>query len=444
MSGGGTTLHRWAAVVLRPGPARTWTVTALAALVLLVLAPAVLSDFRLSLLARFLCLAMVAVGIGLAWGQGGMLTLGQGVFFGLGAYIMAMHLKLADAGPGGVPDFMLLYGTGEVPGWWEPMRSPATTVVLVVAVPALLALVLGTAVFRRQVRGAYFAVLSQALAAAFAILLVGQQQTTGGTNGLNGFRSFFGYDLADPVNRRMLYLVAAGTLLVMVLAVRALMRSRYGELLVAVRDQENRVRFLGYDPVRVKVFAYVVAAVFAAVGGALFVPIVGIISPADVGVVPSIGFLVGVAIGGRATLLGPVLGSVAVAWAETGLSESFPSFWTYFQGALFIVVVAFLPGGLAQLPGALRRRRGAGQAPGAGHGADPDRSRAGGVRHRPDATVGDTADAGTHGPVHGTVRATPAGGPDDHGAAGHGDADPPAAAASGPDHHLAATTERHP
>ncbi|GAA2725060.1 urea ABC transporter permease subunit UrtC [Cellulomonas aerilata] len=339
---------------------RTLAGFTLAAVLLLVVAPAVLPDFRLNLLAKFLCLAMVAVGIGLAWGRGGMLTLGQGVYFGLGAYLMAMHLKLTDAGPGGVPDFMLLYGDGTVPGWWEPLRSPVVTLLAIVVVPVALAVVLGLAVFTRRVRGAYFAILSQALAAAFAILLVGQQKVTGGTNGLNGFRSFFGYDLADPVNKRMLYLIAAVTLLVMVAVVRLLMVSRFGELLVAVRDGENRVRFLGYDPARVKVVAYAVAAAFAGVGGALFVPIVGIVSPADVGVVPSIGFLVGVAIGGRATLLGPVLGSVAVAWAQTSLSESFPSAWTYAQGALFILVIAFLPGGLASLGGlqaAVRRRR---------------------------------------------------------------------------------------
>lgn len=338
----------------------------LAAALLLGVAPAVLSDFRLNLLAKFLCLAMVAVGIGLAWGRGGMLTLGQGVYFGLGGYLMAMHLKLSDAGPGGVPDFMLLYGDGTVPGWWEPFRSPVVTLVAIVVVPVVLAVLLGTAVFRRRVRGAYFAILSQALAAAFAILLVGQQKVTGGTNGLNGFRSFFGFDLADPINKRMLYTIAAVTLLVMVAVVRQLMASRFGELLVAVRDQENRVRFLGYDPAAVKVVAYALAAAFAAIGGALFVPVVGIISPADVGVVPSIAFLVGVAIGGRATLLGPVVGAVAVAWAQTTFSESFPSAWTYAQGALFVVVVAFLPGGLASV-GALRlrlrRRRAAGPEP---------------------------------------------------------------------------------
>lgn len=342
-------------IFTRAGRTRTLAGFALAAVVLFAVAPTVLSDFRLNLLAKFLCLAMVAVGIGLAWGRGGMLTLGQGVFFGLGAYIMAMHLKLADAGPGGVPDFMTLYGTGEVPGWWEPLRSAPVAILAIVVVPCTLAAILGFAVFTRRVRGAYFAILSQALAAAFAILLIGQAKVTGGTNGLNGFRTFFGYDLADPVNKRMIFFIVAGVLLVMVAIVRQLMVSRFGELLVAVRDQENRVRFLGYDPAAVKVVAYVVAAGMAAIGGALFVPVVGIISPADVGVVPSIGFLVGVAIGGRATLLGPVLGAVAVSWAQTSLSESFPSGWIYFQGALFIVVVAFLPGGLASLFAKLRR-----------------------------------------------------------------------------------------
>lgn len=327
----------------------------IAAILLFAVAPAILTDFRLVLLARYLCIAMVAVGIGLAWGQGGMLVIGQGVFFGIGGYVMAIHLKLADAGPGGVPDFMSLYGTGELPLWWEPFRSPAITLAAIVILPALLAGLIGYLVFRRAVRGAYFAILSQALAAAFAILLIGQQQTTGGTNGLNGFRGFFGYDLNDPANKQMLYYIAAATLIVMVVIAWQLRRSRYGELLIAVRDQENRTRFLGYDPALVKTVAYVIAAIFAAIGGALFVPIVGIISPADVGVIPSIMFLAGVAIGGRATLLGPVLGSIAVSWTGTTLSESFPGAWTYLQGALFILVVAFLPMGLADLPRVVRR-----------------------------------------------------------------------------------------
>jgi urea transport system permease protein len=267
----------------------------------------------------------------------------------LGGYVMAIHLKLADAGPSGVPDFMRLYGSGHLPVWWEPFRSPAVTLLGVVLIPSLVAFGLGAAIFRRRVRGAYFAILSQALAAAFAILLIGQQTTTGGTNGLNGFRSFFGFNLFDPVNKRMLFFIAAVTLLVMLAIVWQLYRSRYGELLIAVRDQEERVRFLGYDPANIKIVSYVLAAAMAGIAGALFVPIVGIISPASVGVVPSIAFLIGVAIGGRATLFGPALGAIAVAWAQTALSESFPSFWSYFQGALFILVIAFLPAGLSSV-----------------------------------------------------------------------------------------------
>lgn len=335
------------------------------AVLLFVVAPALLSSFRLGLLGKYLCYAMVAVGIGLAWGRGGMLTLGQGVFFGLGAYMMAMHLKLGDAGPGGVPDFMALISSNGVPAWWEPFRSPAFTLAAIVLLPALVAGLLGLATFRRRIRGAYFAILSQALAAAFAILLIGNPTGTGGSTGLNGFKGFLGFSLNDPVNRRMLFFVAAGALLVMVAVARQLMVSRYGELLVACRDSEERVRFLGYDPALVKSFAYVTAAVMASVGGALFVPIVGIVSPNDVGIVPSIGLLIGVAIGGRTTLLGPVLGAIAVAWAGTTLSESIPSGWTYIQGLMFMLVIAFLPGGLASLGGVVgdlrsrfdRRRR---------------------------------------------------------------------------------------
>ncbi|WP_232534180.1 urea ABC transporter permease subunit UrtC [Plantactinospora sp. KBS50] len=279
------------------------------------------------------------------------------MFFGLGGYAMAMHLKLADAGPGNLPDFMQLYGQLDaLPWWWRPFASPWFAVPATVVLPMLVALLLGTLVFRRRVRGAYFALLSQALAAALAIFLVGQQGTTGGTNGLTDFEGFFGYDLDDPVNQRMVYFVIAAALLALLALARQLIRSRYGELLVAVRDAEERVRFLGYNPANVKLMAYVVAAGMAGLAGALFVPAVGIINPALIGIVPSIEFVIGVAVGGRATLLGPVLGAVAVAWARTALSEQFPAAWTYLQGLLFVLVVAFLPGGLAALGHGLRNR----------------------------------------------------------------------------------------
>jgi urea transport system permease protein len=328
------------------------------AAVLFAVAPVALSDFRLSLLAKYLCIAMIAVGIGLAWGRGGLLTLGQGVFFGLGGYAMAMHMKLADAGPGEMPDFMQLYGQLDaLPWWWRPFANPAFALPATVLLPMLVAFLLGSLVFRRRVRGAYFAILSQALAAAMAILLIGQQGTTGGTNGLTDFQGFFGYDLDDPVNQRMVYFIVAGVLLLLLAIARQLMQSRYGELLVAVRDSEERVRFLGYNPANVKLVAYVTAAGMAGLAGAMFVPAVGIINPALIGIVPSIEFVIGVAVGGRATLLGPVLGAVAVVWAKTTLSEEFPAAWTYLQGLLFVLVVAFLPGGLASVVRLVRRRR---------------------------------------------------------------------------------------
>ncbi|MHA6623976.1 urea ABC transporter permease subunit UrtC [Pseudonocardia sichuanensis] len=330
---------------------------AVAALLLFVVAPLVLSPFRLDQLGRYLCFGIVAVGIGLAWGRGGMLTLGQGVFFGIGAYLMAMHLTLADAGPGGTPDFMALISSDGVPWWWEPFRSEVVTLLAILLLPAALAAVLGLATFRRKVRGAYFAILSQALAAAFAILLIGNPTGTGGSTGLSGFRGFFGFALSDPANRLVLFLTAAGVLLLLLALARQLMVSRYGELLVACRDAEERVRFLGYDPATVKTVAFVVAAFTAGIAGALFVPIVGIVSPNDVGIVPSIGMLIGVAIGGRTTLFGPVLGAIAVAWAGTTLSEQFPSGWTYAQGLLFMLVIAFLPGGIASIGGRWRRMR---------------------------------------------------------------------------------------
>jgi urea transport system permease protein len=328
----------------------------LGAVLLFAVAPALLSDFRLSLLAKYLCFALVAVGIGLAWGRGGLLTLGQGVFFGLGGYAMAMHLKLADAGDGNLPDFMELYGQLDaLPWWWRPFANPVFALAATVLLPMLVALALGALIFRRRVRGAYFAILSQALAAAMVILLIGQQGTTGGTNGLTDIEGFFGYDLDDPVNQRMVYFIIAACLLGLLALVRQLMHSRYGELLVAVRDSEERVRFLGYNPATVKLVAYVAAAGMAGLAGALFVPAVGIISPALIGIVPSIEFVIGVAIGGRATLLGPVLGAVAIAYAKTTLSERFPGAWIYLQGALFVIVVAVLPGGLASLARLVRR-----------------------------------------------------------------------------------------
>ena len=328
---------------------------ALVAVALLLVAPAVLSDFRLSLLAKFLCFAIIAIGIGLAWGQGGMLVLGQGLFFGLGGYCMGMYMKLSEAGPGQLPDFMTWSGVEKLPALWEPFRSAWFAIPAAILIPMAIAAVLGAAIFRQRVRGAYFAILSQALAATFVIVLVGNQGLTGGTNGLTNFRAFFGLPLSNPQNQRVLFFLVAIVLLLVFLATRKLVVGRYGRLLIAVRDDEDRVRFLGYDPTRVKLVAYVFAAGMAGLAGALFVPVVGIISPALLGIVPSIEMVIWVALGGRTVLAWAAAGAVIVNWAKSSISEQFPSGWLYLQGLLFVVVIAFLPKGIASLVAMLKR-----------------------------------------------------------------------------------------
>jgi urea transport system permease protein len=318
-------------------------------LVLLVWAPNSLSAFRLGNLGKYCSWALAAVGIGLAWGRGGMLVLGQGVFFGLGGYAMAMHMKLEAAGPGNVPDFMVLYGDATMPGWWELFRSGPFTLFAIIALPAVVSFVLGYAILKRRVKGAYFAILTQALAVAFSALLIATIKQTGGFNGLNTFTTFFGHNLYDPTVKKNLYLIVAGLLILCLVIVWQLYRSRYGELLVATRDAEERIRFLGYDPANIKLVAFVVAAIMASVGGALFAPIAGIISPSNVDATASIMMIAGVALGGRASLLGPALGAIAVGYGQSTLSEQFPTQWTYFQGGLFIVVLLFLPLGVASL-----------------------------------------------------------------------------------------------
>ncbi len=294
---------------------------ALLAFLLLVWAPGSLSAFRLGNLGKYCAWAIAAVGIGLAWGRGGMLVLGQGVFFGLGGYAMAMHLKLESAGPDGIPDFMVLYGDGTMPSWWEPFRSGAFTIFAIVAVPAIVATILGFAILKRRVKGAYFAILTQALAVAFATLLVATIKQTGGFNGINTFSTFFGSNLYDPDVKENIYRITAGLLILCLIVVWQLYRSRYGELLVAARDAEERVRFLGYDPANIKLVAFVIAAVMASLGGAMFVPLTGIISPLDVNATASIMLIAGVALGGRASLMGPAIGAIAVGFGQSSPSR---------------------------------------------------------------------------------------------------------------------------
>lgn len=300
--------------------------------------------------AEYLCYAMVAIGIDIAWGYGGMLALGQGVFFGLGAYCMGMYLSLEQVEPGRLPQFMALYGNQtDLPLIWRPFEHLWFAGAAALLVPMLVAGLLGWLVFRRRIRGPYFALLTQATALIFWLLLVGQLTVTAGTNGLTNFSTIFGRSKYEPDTNRFLFGLAAAGLLAVLLIGRQLVRSRFGRLLVATREGEDRVRFLGYDPAVVKTVAFVVAAGMAGLAGALAAPIIGIVAPNQFAVLPSILMITWVAIGGRGTLYGAVLGALLVSWGKTSVSESRPDDWMYVQGLLFVVVVAYAPGGLLGL-----------------------------------------------------------------------------------------------
>jgi urea transport system permease protein len=306
---------------------------------------------------EYLCYAMIAVGLDVAWGYGGMLALGQGVFFGLGAYSMGMYLSLEQVGPGQMPQFMSLYSDyTELPVIWRPFRYAWFAWPAAVLIPMVIAGLLGWLVFRRRIRGPYFAILTQATALVFWLLLVGQLQLTAGTNGLTNFTTVFGRNKYDPSTSRYLYTLAAIGLIAVLLVGRQLVRSRYGRLLVATRDGEDRVRFLGYDPALVKTLAFAVAAGMAGLAGALAAPIIGIVAPNQFAVLPSILMIAWVAVGGRGTLYGAVVGALLVSWTKTTVSESRPDDWLYLQGLMFVVVIAFLPGGLAGLVGLVKDR----------------------------------------------------------------------------------------
>ena len=314
-------------------------------------APFVINPYQLSLLGRFLALSILAMGIMLTWGEAGILSLGQGVFFGLGGYAIAMHLKLAglNLANGDMPDFMVWSGVAALPGFWYPFSSVFFSLACVVLVPGLFAAGFSWLVFRRRVGGVYFALITQALALAFSTLLISQQSYTGGFNGLTNFTTLFGRDITTNSAARVIYWVTFMLVVAVYFALRWLLATRYGVMLRATRDGENRVRFLGHNPVPYKVFAFAVAGALAGIGGALFTLHAGVISPAAVGVVPSIEMVVWVAVGGRNILWGAIAGTLLVNFAKDQISSAIPSLWLYALGALFILSVSFLPAGVAGL-----------------------------------------------------------------------------------------------
>ncbi|MEA2844226.1 MAG: urea transport system permease protein [Actinomycetota bacterium] len=300
--------------------------------------------------AEWLCYAMVAVGLDLAWGYGGMLALGQGLFFGLGAYAMGMHLSLENVPKGALPEFMGLYSDyTALPAIWRPFQNFWFAALAAVLIPMVLGGLLGLLVFKRRIRGPFFAILTQATAVIFALLLIGNLKLTAGFNGLTGFTQIFGRSKYQPSTNRWLYSIAAVGLLVVLALAMKVVRSRYGKLLQATRDSEDRVRFLGYDPAIVKTIGFVIAAGMAGFAGAIAAPVFGIVSPGQFDYLPSILMICWVAVGGRGVLWGAVLGALVVNWARVTVSAARPDDWLYMQALLFIVVLAFFPGGLAGL-----------------------------------------------------------------------------------------------
>jgi urea transport system permease protein len=333
---------------------------------ILFLAPVFLSDFRIGLLGKFLTFAILATSLNLIWGYAGMLSLGHAVFFGLGGYAMAMFLKLEAVG-GKLPDFMFWSGLTQLPFFWAPFQYAWFALSMIFILPAAVAGGLGYLVFRSRITGVYFALITQALALIVSILFVGQQPFTGGTNGITNFKTIFGFPLAAQDTQVALYYTTFAVLVVIYFLVQMIISSRFGRLLVAMRDDENRVRFMGYNPVVLKTLVFTLSGGIAGIAGALFVPQVGIISPANMGIFPSIEVAAWVVVGGRGTLLGPVLGAVLVNSAKSGLSESFPAIWQFFLGGLFIGAVLLFPTGVMGAIrgdfGHLARRPSFGRAP---------------------------------------------------------------------------------
>ena len=334
-----------------------------AVLVLLALVlPLALDAFRLNLVGKYLAFAFVAIGVVLTWGYGGVLSLGQGMFFGLGGYMMAMFLKLEASAPE-LPDFMVWSSVEQLPTWWQPFHSLGWTVAGILVVPAVLAYVFSYAIFKRRVSGVYFAIVTLSLALTLTVVVIGQQGDTGGANGITDFRTLLGLDIAGDDAKRTIYFVEVLAIALVMALSLVIVRSRFGKILIAIRDREDRVRFSGYNTAHMKAFVFAVAAVLSSIGGAFYSLQVGLIAPGVIGVVASVEMVIYAAVGGRLSIPGAVIGALLIGFLKSYLSETFPEGWLYFLGAVFILVVWAMPDGLAGLGGKLLRGRAAEAAP---------------------------------------------------------------------------------
>jgi urea transport system permease protein len=316
-----------------------------------------LSDFTINLYGKYLCYAVLAISVDLLWGYTGLLSLGQCLFFALGGYAFGMHLMLLIGKLGqyhsDLPDFMVFLGYPRLPAHWEPFRSFWFAAAAVVLVPGLLALVFGFLAFRSRIRGVYFSILTQALTYGACLMFFRNDFTFGGNNGLTDFKFILGYDVRSAATQRCLFM-ATGVLLILTYAFcRWLTLTKFGKIQRAVRDSENRVLFSGYAAANFKLFVFVVSAIIAGLAGALYVPQVGIINPSEMAPDKSLEAVVWVAVGGRGTLIGPVIGAIAVNALKSWATRAFPDLWLIILGAMFVIVVLFLPKGIIGLPAQL-------------------------------------------------------------------------------------------
>jgi len=322
-----------------------------------------MSDYAVALVGKIMCYAICALAMDLIWGYTGILSLGHGLFFALGGYMMGMYL-MRQIGRDGqyqsdLPDFMVFLDWKELPWHWLLSDSFAATVLLVVLVPGLIAGVFGYFAFRSRIKGVYFSIITQAMTFAAMLLFFRNETGFGGNNGFTDFKRILGMPLATPGMRMALFVLTGLTLLGFFLFARWLVTSKYGRVLQAIRDAESRVMFSGYSPLPYKLSIWVISAVMCAVAGALYVPQVGIINPGEMSAANSIEIAVWAAVGGRATLVGPIVGAFLVNGAKSWLTVTAPEFWLYFLGALFIVVTLYLPKGVIGLLDRFKRKGGA-------------------------------------------------------------------------------------
>ena len=353
-----------------------WGAILVALLVVCALAPALnllvpessifhLSDYMVGLLGKIMCYAICALAMDLIWGYTGILSLGHGLFFALGGYVMGMYLMRQIGREGSyqsdLPDFMVFLDWKELPWTWALSDSFAATLLLVLLVPGLVAFVFGYFAFRSRIKGVYFSIITQALTFAAMLLFFRNETGFGGNNGFTDFKRLLGLPLATQEMRMTLFVLTGLMLLGCYLFARWLVSSKFGRVLQAIRDAESRVMFCGYDPLPYKLTIWVISAVMCGVAGALYVPQVGIINPGEMSAANSIEIAVWAAVGGRASLIGPIVGAFIVNGAKSWLTVTFPEFWLYVLGALFIVVTLYLPQGVVGLVQKLRIKKG-GQA----------------------------------------------------------------------------------